>query len=142
MDDTEYKSEKLTCLCHLSSKIFPPTPQDLPSKEEDTAEASTTPSKPSTSEASAATNDPTAEPQTKKLKTSTSELGNDDWEAIEKPMNEATATSNNAAAGMSEEKGGKAKGAELGDESDDGKKFEKVVGNGEGLENNMLAKDW
>ena len=139
MDETEHNGQKLTCLCHLSSKIFPPTPEDLPSEEEDTAEASTTPSKPSTSEASAAINDPTAEPQTKKLKTSTSELGNDDWEAIEKPTNEATATSDNAAAGMSEEEVEK-------------DKVEKFVGKGEGdgtakagsagLENNMLAKDW
>ena len=133
MDDTEHKMEKLTCLCHLSSKIFPPTPQDLPSKEEDTAEASNNPLKASTSEASAAINDPTTEPQTKKLKTSTSELGNDDWEAIEKPTNEATATSDNAAADMSEE----------GVEKD---KVEKVVGKAKagsvGLENNMLAKDW
>ena len=149
--ETEHKREKLTCLCYLSSKIFPPTPQDLPSTEEDTAEASTITSKPSAPEASVATNDPTAEPQTKKLKTSASELSNEDWEAVEKPPNEATATSDNAAA-ESREAGEKAKGAELDDESDDGEKVEKVVGKGEGdrtaktggvqLENNMLAKDW
>ncbi|KAM0796325.1 hypothetical protein BDR22DRAFT_893331 [Usnea florida] len=133
-------------------KIFPPTPEDLPTKKEDAADASNIPSNPSAPEISAATNDPTAEPQTKKLKTSASELGNDDWEAVEKPPNEATATSNNAAVGAREEESEKAKGEELGEESDDGEKIEKVVGKGEGdgettadgvqLENHMLTKDW
>ena len=127
-------------------------PEDLPSKKEDAADASTIPSNPSAPEVSAATNDPAAEPQTKKLKTSASELGNDDWEAVEKPPNEATATSDNAAVGVREEESEKAKGEKLGDESDDGEKVEKAVGKGEGdgeakadgaqLEHNILTKDW
>ena len=122
----------------LSSKIFPPTPDDLPAKEEDPAESE------GTEEASAVSKDTTAgEPQSKKRKTSTEDLDNDDWETVEKP-HEATSEE---PTDVSEE-GGKAQAGEL--RGSDGEKIEKPVEGKQKGESeagavqpeNMLAKDW
>ena len=121
----------------LSSKIFPPTLEDLPAKE-NPAESETT------EEASAVSKDTTAsEPQSKKLKTSTEDLDNDDWETVEKP-DEATS---DEPTDVSEE-GGKAQAGEL--RGSDGEKIEKPVEEKQKGESeagavqpeNMLAKDW
>lgn len=122
---------------YLSSKIFPPTPDDLPAKE-DPAEPEVT------EEASAVSKDTTArEPPSKKLKTSTEDLDNDDWETVEKP-DEATS---DEPTDVSEE-GGKAQAGEL--RGSDGEKIEKPVEGKQKGESeagavqpeNMLAKDW
>lgn len=126
-----------------SSKIFPPTPEDLPGKEEEPAEAEAATAKPSTGEAaSAVSNDATDESHTKKLKTSTGDLGKDDWEAVEKP-NETTSDE----AGDIGEEGEKVEAAGLG--GSEGEKVEKPVGKQGGESKagavqpeNMLAKDW
>lgn len=127
----------------FNSKIFPPTPEDLPAEEKSKdAEAAT--AKPSTEEASVVSDDATNEPQAKKLKTSTEDLGKDDWEAIEKP-NEV---SSDHAADMSKE-GEKVEAVKLG--GSDGEKVEKLVAEqeegtgasvGYGQPENKLAKDW
>ena len=118
----------------LSSKIFPPTPGDFPTKE-NPAESETT------EEASAVSKDTTAsEPQTKQLKPSTEGLGNDDWETVEKP-NEATS---DEATDVSE----KVQAGKLG--GSDGEEIEKPVEEkqkgeskaGAVQQGNMLAKDW
>ena len=119
---------------YLSSKIFPPTPDDLPAQELP-AESE---------EASAVSKDTTAsEPRSKKLKTSTGDLDNDDWETVEKP-DEATSEE---PTDVSEE-GGKAQAGEL--RGSDGEKIEKPVEEtqkgaseaGAVRPENMLAKDW
>ncbi|KAL9070688.1 MAG: hypothetical protein Q9161_004742 [Pseudevernia consocians] len=127
-------------------KIFPPTPEpeDLPTREEP-AEAGAATAKPSTGEASAVSKDTsTGEPEAKKLKTSVEDLGNDDWEAVEKPTE---ATSDQAADTTKE--GEKVEAVELG--GSDGEKVEKPVAEqkegtgasvGHSQPENMLAKDW
>ena len=121
----------------LSSKIFPPTPDELPTQE-DPAESEVR------EEASAVSTDTTArEPQSKKRKTSTEDLDNDDWETVEKPDK---ATSDEPT-DVSEE-GGKAQAGEL--RGSDGEKIEKPVEERQKGESeagavqpeNMLAKDW
>lgn len=123
---------------YLSSKIFPPTPDDLPAKEEDPAESEVT------EEASAVSQDATAgEPQSKKLKTSTGDLDNDGWETVEKP-DEATSEEPTDVSG----EGGKVQAGEL--RGGDGEKIEKTVEEtqkgaseaGAMRPENMLAKDW
>lgn len=125
-------------------KIFPPRPEDLPTKEEP-AEAGAATAKPSTEEASAASNETTDEPQAKKLKTSTEDLDKDDWEAVEKPTE---ATADEAADTLGEE-GEKVEAAELG--GSDGEKVEKPVAEqkggtgtsvGHAQPESTLAKDW
>ena len=121
----------------LSSKIFPPTPDDLLANG-DPAESEVT------DEASAVSKDTTAsEPRSKKLKTSTEDLDNDDWETVEKP----DGTTSDEPTDVSEE-GGKAQAGEL--RGSDGEKIEKPVEGKQKGESeagavqpeNMLAKDW
>ena len=127
--------QERTDLSLYSSKIFPPTQEDLPANE-NPAESETTEDAPAVSKDTSS-----SEPQSKKLKTSTTEdLGNEDWEAVEKPTSDEAA----AAADMSEE-GEKVEAVELG--GSDGEKIEKpaVVGEQKGgavQPENMLAKDW
>lgn len=137
------RTRRASLIREFNSKIFPPTPEDLPAEEKSKdAEAAT--AKPSTEEAPVVSGDATDEPQAKKVKTSTEDLGKDDWEAIEKP-NEA---SSDHAADMSKE-GETVEAVELG--GSDGKKVEKLVaqqeeGTGASVEygqpENKLAKDW
>lgn len=128
----------------LFSKIFPPTPEDLPPHEE-SAEAETPTAKPSTEEASAVSNDTSDEPQAKKLKTSVEDLGQDDWEAVEKPDEAAS----DEAVDVSEkgEKGEEVEAVKLG--GSDGEEIEKPVEKqkdeskaGAVQPENILAKDW
>lgn len=141
------QSHKKSNMPFQSSKIFPPTPDDLPAEEGNPAKSET-----ATEEAPAPvsedTTTTTSESQNKKLKTSTTEaedLGkDDDWEAVEKPTaSEETAA---AATDMSEGEGEKVEAVES-----DGEKVEKPVIDAAGkqmkggavqLESNMLAKDW
>ena len=122
--------QKKANLFPLSSKIFPPTPQDLPAKEEEAAESETT------EEAPAVSKDPTTtnEPQSKKLSTSTDELDKDDWETVEKSeINEECE---------------KVEAVEVG--GSDGEETEKPIvekhqgepKTGAVRPENMLAKDW
>ena len=113
----------------LSRKIFPPTPEGLPAKEQ-AAEPETNEDAPAVSKDTTAN----SEPQSKKLKTSTDDLDQDDWEAVEKPD-------------MSEE-GEKVEAVEFA--GGEGEKVEKTVGGKQeaGLEagavqpENILTKDW
>ena len=119
-----------------SSKIFPPTSEDLaandvPAEPETTEEASTV-SKDSTSR----------ESQTQKLRESTEDLGKDDWEAVEKP----TEATSDEAVDLNEE-GEKVEAVALG--GSDGEEIEKPAEKQEGKAKagtvppvNMLAKDW
>ena len=127
----------------LHSKIFPPTQEDLPTKDEP-AEAEAAAAKPSTGDASVVSKDTADERQAKKLKTSTEDLGSDDWETVEKP-NEAIS---DQAADTSEE-GEKVEAVQLG--GSDGEEVEKRVVEqkegtgasvGHGQPENTLAKDW
>ena len=139
-------SRRALLIQRFYSKIFPPTPEpeDLPTREEP-AEAGAATAKPSTGEASAVSKDTsTGEPEPKKLKTSVEDLGNDDWEAVEKPTE---ATSDQAADTTNE--GEKVEAIELG--GSDGEKVEKPVAEqnegtgasvGHSQPENMLAKDW
>ncbi len=128
----------------LYSKIFPPTPEDLPIEDEPAAEAEAPTAKPSTEDASVVSKDTADERQAKKLKTSTEDLGSDDWETVEKP-NE---TISDQAADTSEE-GGKVEALKL-DGSDGGGVEKPVVEPGKGTgasvghgqPENTLAKDW
>ena len=127
----------------INSKIFPPTPEDLPKNEEPT-EAEVTTAKPSTEEVSTVSNDAINEPHAKKLKASTEDLAKDDWETVEKP-NEAILDQE---ADLSEE-GEKVEAVDL--DGSDGEKVEKPVAEqnketrasvGIDQPKNMLAKDW
>ena len=121
----------------LSSKIFPPTPEDIPSKEEP-AESEPIPAEDEIAGASKVSRDTTdGEPQAKKLKSSTEDLDEDDWEAVEKP---------DEAANVSEE-GEKVEAVEL--DGSDVEQIEKSVGEpkkeskaGAVKPENLLAKDW
>ena len=131
-------SKRTSNTLSLSSKIFPPTPEDLPFKEEPAE------SKP-TEEVRAVSKDTTttSETQPKRFNASTEDLGKDDWEAVEKP-NEAAS---DETADMSDE-GEKVEAVELG--GSDGEKIEKPVIEqqkekskaGAVQSENMLAKDW
>ena len=113
----------------LSRKIFPPTPEDLPAKEQ-AAESETNEDAPAVSKDTTAN----GEPQSKKLKTSTEDLDQDDWEAVEKPD-------------MSED-GEKVESVES--RGHDGQKVEKSVAEKQTAESeagavqseNILTKDW
>ena len=113
----------------LSSKIFPPTPEDL-SADDQAARSETDEDAPAVSKDTTAN----SEPQSKKLKTSTEDLDQDDWEAVEKPD-------------MSEE-GEKVEAIEL--SGNDSQKVEKSVGEKQKGESeaatmqpeNILTKDW
>ena len=78
--DAKKPEQKVTNTSLLSSKIFPPTPEDIPAKEQ-AAESGTNEDAPAVSK-DTTTN---SEPQSKNLKTSTGDLDKDDWEAVEKP---------------------------------------------------------
>lgn len=147
--DQKKQNHKKSNVSFQSSKIFPPTPDDLPTEEGNPAESET-----ATEEAPAAVSEDTtttSEPQSKKLKTSTTEaedLGkDDDWEAVEKPTaSDETAAVAAVATDMSEGEGEKVEAVES-----DGEKVEKPVVDAEEKqtkggavlpENNMLAKDW
>lgn len=134
-----------------SSKIFPPTPDDLPTEEGNPA-ASETATEKTPAAVSEDTTATTSEPQSKKLKTSTAEaedLGkDDDWEAVEKPTaSDETAAAAAVPTDMSEGEGEKVEAVES-----DGEKVEKPVIDAKEekqkkagavqLEGNMLAKDW
>ena len=132
MEEEAAQEESNTSI--LSSKIFPPTPGDLPTKE-NPAESG------AKDEASAVSTDTTAsEPQTKKLKPSTEDLGNDDWETVEKP--------NEAISDEATDVSGKVQAGKLG--GSDGEEIEKPVEEKQKGESkasavqpeNMLAKDW
>ena len=127
--DAEKPEQKVTNISLLSSKIFPPTPEDLSAKEQ-AAGSETDEDAPAVSKTTKAN----SEPQSKKLKTSTEDLDKDDWEAVEKPD-------------MSEE-GEKVEAVENAD--NDGQKVEKTVGEKQKAETkagavqpeNLLTKDW
>ena len=128
--DAEKPEQKVINISSLSSKIFPPTPEDLPA-EEQAARSETDEDAPAVSKDTTAN----SEPQSKKLKTSTEDLDQDDWEAVEKPD-------------MSEE-GEKVEAVEL--SGNDDQKVEKTVGGekqkGESeaatmQPENILTKDW
>lgn len=113
----------------LSRKVFPPTPEDLPTKEQ-AAESETNEDAPAVSKDTTAN----SESQGRKLKTSTEDLDQDDWEAVEKPD-------------MSED-GKKVEPLESG--GNDGQKVEKSVAEKQIAESeagavqseNVLTKDW
>lgn len=143
------QSRKKINVSFQSSKIFPPTPDDLPT-EGNPAESET-----ATEEAPAVVSENTttttsSEPQSKKLKTSTTAAEDldkdDDWEAVEKPTASEETAATAAATDVSEGEGEKVEAVES-----DGEKIEKPVIDAEGkqkkagavqLEKNMLAKDW
>ena len=127
------------------SKIFPPTPEDLASKDESEpaeAEAATV-KEPVSEEASLVSNDAAGEPQANKLKTSTEDLDNDDWEAVEKPSETATDASEEvetAELGGSHGEKGEKNAVEEKEGTVAEQKEETKAG---GLQpENMLAKDW
>ena len=120
----------------LFSKIFPPTREDLATKEEP-EEAEAAIAKPAGEDASAVSNDTSGEPQAKKLKTSTEDLGGEDWEDVEKPSQTATEVS----------EGGEVEAVELGGSG--GKEVEEPVAEqkeetkvGALQPESLLAKDW
>ncbi len=138
------RTRRALLIQRLYSKIFPPTPEDLPAKDEPAAEAEAATAKPSTEDASVVSKDTADERQAKKLKASTEDLGSDDWETVEKP-NE---TISDQAADTSEEVE-KVEAVKLG--GSDGEEAEKPVVEpeegtgasvGHGQPENTLAKDW
>ena len=127
--DAVRPEQKVTNTSLLSSKIFPPTPEDI-SAEEQAAGSETKEDAPVVSKDTTAN----SEPQSKKLKTSSEDSDKDDWEAVEKPD-------------MSEE-GEKVDAVEFG--GNNGQKVEKTVGEkpkadskaGAAQPENILTKDW
>lgn len=141
--DCQKESMNANASSSPSSKIFPPTPSDLPSTEN----PSTVEGEEGKEEASTVNTDIAGEPQTKKVKTSAEELDKDEWETIEKPSETGTDVSEE---GVEVEAEAVVGGSEVGKTvGDAGEGKEVAVAEREeemkagGLQpGNMLARDW
>ena len=123
----------------LDRKVFSPTPEELPGKDK-SSDTEETPLVEATTTCAAPTDDL---PAAKKLKTDSEDVDKD-WEAIEKPSEEASEKGTE----MSEE-GEKVEAPDL--SKDDGEKIEKPSDNepleaaaatGKALPKHGLLKDW